>query len=114
MQPVFLITDMFIAAVLAWVIFYVQRIRRDRHLAANWRLALRRPMAMASAGVLLVFVVIAVLDSVHFRLALPALDGQPTRYSAEVISLLDKALQPLAPSRSKVSLRKPVAAKGAE
>lgn len=111
MQAVFLITDLFIAAVMLWAAVYVVRIRRDRHLAANWRLALRRPVAMASGLVLLVFVVIAGLDSIHFRPALPAVDGQPQRYATEVVSVLDTLLKPLTQARER-SYSAPLAATG--
>jgi peptide/nickel transport system permease protein len=101
MQPVFLMTDLFVFAVLLWTLVYAWRIRRDRHLLANWRLALKRPVAMVSAMVLLFFVAVAVLDSLHYRPALPALAGQPTRYASEAVSALDTVLAPLSLARER-------------
>ena len=111
MQPVFLITDLFIFAVLLGLGVYAWRVRQDRHLMANWRLALKRPVAMVSALVMLFFVLLAALDSFHFRLALPTLNGQPTRYATEAMSALDMVLAPLSQARER-SYSAPLAATG--
>ena len=111
MQPVFLITDLFIFAVLLGGLFYAWRIRHDRHLLANWRLALKRPVAMASGLVLLFFVLVAVLDSFHYRSALAPVEGQPTRYAAEAVSVLDAVLSPLSKARER-SYSAPLSATG--
>ncbi len=111
MQAVFLITDLFIFAVLLIGIFYVWRIRHDHHLLANWRLALKRPVAMSSGLVLILFVLVAVLDSIHYRPALPSAPGQPVSYSAEAVSVLDGFLAPLTKARER-SYSAPLAAHG--
>lgn len=111
MQPVFLITDLFIFGVLFSALFYSWRIRNDRHLVANWRLAFKRPAAMASGLVLLFFVLIAVLDSVHYRPPLAAQEGQQTRYATEAVSVLDAFLAPLSKARER-SYSAPLSANG--
>ncbi len=111
MQPVFLLTDLFIFVCLLGSVFYTWRIRRDRHLLANWRLALRRPVAMASGLVLLFFVIIALLDSIHYRPRLESLPGQPTRYASEAVSALDTVLAPLSKARER-SYSAPLSANG--
>jgi len=102
MQPVFLLTDLFVYAILLFVIWYLWRVRSDRNLRANWRLAMRRPVSMVSSMVLGFFLLIALADSVHYREALPASPGQTsTQYAAEASSFLDNLLKPLATARER-------------
>lgn len=102
MQPVFLLTDLFVYAILLFVIWYLWHVRSDRNLRANWRLAMRRPVSMVSSMVLGFFMLIALADSVHYREALPASPGQTsTQYAAEASSLLDNLLKPLATARER-------------
>jgi len=102
MQPVFLLTDLFVYAILLFVIWYLWRVRSDRNLRANWRLAMRRPVSMVSSMVLGFFMLIALADSVHYREALPASPGQTsTQYAAEASSFLDNLLKPLATARER-------------
>ncbi len=83
-----------------WLLFvalvgYGVRVARAPHLRATWAKALRDPAAMCSAVVLLAFLVVAALDSVHFRRALPPSPGQATGtvfYDARTESLLDAVL----------------------
>ena len=96
MKPVFLPTDILIYCLLAVIGVYVWRARSKTHLAAPWRKVARRPAAMASSVVLLAFVVIGLLDSVHLRQALPdAKPGAPVEYSTEIVSLFDLLVSPL-------------------
>jgi peptide/nickel transport system permease protein len=102
MQPVFLLTDLFVYAILLFVIWYMWRVRSDRNLRANWRLAMRRPVSMVSSMVLGFFLLIALADSVHYREALPASPGQTSKqYAAEASSFLDNLLKPLATARER-------------
>jgi peptide/nickel transport system permease protein len=109
MQPVFLLTDIFVFAILLFVIWYIWHVRSDRNLRANWRLAMKRPVAMVSSMVLGFFLVVALADSIHFREALPSEPGQPVQYSSEANSVLDKVLAPLANARER-SYSEPLAA----
>ncbi|MCG3143988.1 MAG: hypothetical protein HONDAALG_01372 [Gammaproteobacteria bacterium] len=69
-------------------------VRRDEPLRRCWRRVLANAPAMASAVVLSVYVLIALLDSLHFRpLQAAAEDGG--RYEAGVLSVLDVALAPV-------------------
>ena len=101
MQPVFLLTDLFVFAILLFVLWYMWHVRSDRNLRANWRLAMKRPVAMVSSMVLGFFLVVALADSIHYRAALPAAPGQAIQYSSEANSVLDKVLQPLATARER-------------
>ena len=109
MQPVFLLTDIFVFAILLFVLWYIWHVRSDRNLRANWRLAMMRPVAMVSSMVLGFFLVVAMADSIHFREALPSEPGQPVQYSSEATSVLDKVLEPLANARER-SYSEPLAA----
>ena len=101
MQPVFLLTDIFVYAILLFVLWYMWHVRSDRNLRANWRLAMKRPVAMVSSMVLGFFLLVALTDSIHYRQALPSAPGQATQYSSEAISILDEILQPLATARER-------------
>ena len=101
MQPVFLLTDLFVFAILLFVLWYMWHVRSDRNLKANWRLAMKRPVAMVSSMVLGFFLVVALADSIHYRAALPAAPGQAIQYASEANSVLDKVLQPLATARER-------------
>jgi len=96
MKLVFLPTDILIYCLLAVIGVYVWRARGKTHLAAPWRKVARRPAAMASSVVLLAFVAIGLLDSVHLRQALPdAKLGAPVEYSTEIVSVFDLLVTPL-------------------
>jgi peptide/nickel transport system permease protein len=95
MKLVFLQTDILIYCLLLVVGLYIWRARGKAHLAAPWRKVARRPAAMASALVLLAFVTVGLLDSVHFREPLPNQKSRATEYSLDIVSLLDKLLTPL-------------------
>lgn len=111
MQPVLLITDVFVFLVLFGAIFYAWHIRHDRHLLTNWKLALKRPVAMVSSMVLMFFVVMAALDSIHYRPALAVVEGKPISYSSEAVSVLDVILMPLTKARER-SYSAPLTATG--
>jgi peptide/nickel transport system permease protein len=101
MQPVFLLTDIFVYAILVFVLWYIWHVRSDRNLRANWRLAMKRPVAMVSSMVLGFFLLVAFTDSIHYRKVLPSEPGQAVQYSSEANSVLDELLQPLATARER-------------
>jgi len=95
-KPVFLWTDMLLWLLLAGVAFYVWRVRLHEHLREPWRRLLRSRSGVASAVVLLAFVAVGVLDSLHFRLPLEKQgNGAETHYSPEVLSVFDLMVGPL-------------------
>ena len=83
-----------------WVLFaallgYVWRVSRHDTLRATWRRVLRDAPALCSLLVLVGFIAITALDSVHFRRVLAAAVGQPagtTFYDTRTESLLDLVL----------------------
>ena len=88
-MPVILWTDALIFALLAGVLVLIWLIRRQEHLLAPWRAVARRPMAMGAAMVLGVFVLIGLLDSLHFREKLTDSPADAPHYSVEVLSVFD-------------------------
>lgn len=93
---VFLWTDVFVFCLVLGLLFYVWRVRRSASLRFAWRSVARTPSAMCAAVVLLVFIVIGVLDSVHYRPLLPpapgASDAAASVYSPVLRSALDDLL----------------------
>lgn len=101
MQFVFLWTDVLVYLLVGVVLMYALRARRLPHLAAPWRRLARRPAAMGAAVVLAAYLVIGLLDSVHFRVALSGTPGQAVVYSPEVWSVLDWLAAPLKEGKEK-------------
>lgn len=76
---------------------YVWYAAGREHLRAPWREVARKPLAMSAALVLMAFLIVAILDSIHFYPRLDTLEGDKTtvQYSAEVISLFDRLMGPV-------------------
>ena len=94
-MPKILTTDFLIYLLLAAIIGFAVYTSRHEHLRVPWRQVARRPMAMAALVILLAYVMVGLMDSVHFR---PRLDGANSvehGYSNETLSLLDYAAKPL-------------------
>ncbi|MHB0985539.1 MAG: ABC transporter permease [Sulfuricella sp.] len=95
-KPVLLWTDMLLFLLLAGVAFYAWRVRRREHLLQPWRRLVRSRSGVASAVVLLAFVAVGVLDSLHFRLPLERpTNNARLHYSPEVLSVFDLLAGPL-------------------
>ncbi len=94
--PVFLWTDILIYLLLAIVLTAAFYIRGQTHLVTPWRAVLKRKRGVISITILLSYVVIGLLDSVHFRPALELdREGGQQHYATEVLSLLDVVAMPL-------------------
>ncbi len=94
--PVLLWSDLLIwLLVLAGIALGVASLRNPP-LRAAWRRVGQSRRGMAAATVLVVFVTIGLLDSLHYRPRLERTEaGQPTAYAVEVLSALDALLTPL-------------------
>ncbi len=92
---VILWTDVLLYLLLAAIAVFAVYARRHEHLRAPWRSVLRSRMGMAALIVLCVYVIIGVLDSLHFRPLLSTSANGTPRYTAEVMSVLDVLLAPL-------------------
>ncbi len=98
-QPVLLWSDALLFVLIAAIVALTLWARRQDALRAAWARVLKDGMAMAAATVLAAFVVIGLLDSLHYR---PRLDAQPgapagatVRYAVELHSVLDALLSDL-------------------
>ncbi len=93
-------SDWLVWLLVAGVVGLVWYTRRRPHLSAPWVKVGRSTSGMAAATVLAAFVLVGMLDSIHYRTALPPQDGKPA-WSTELRSLLDRVLEPLRANREK-------------
>jgi peptide/nickel transport system permease protein len=96
---VLLWTDAAIWGLVFALAVYALAARRSPNLTATWRRVFRDAPALASSVVLGACLVIALLDSVHFRPLLPATEEAAAAYDTRTKSLLDVVLAPLAEAR---------------
>jgi peptide/nickel transport system permease protein len=93
---VFLGTDLVLWVLTLALLWYVWRIVVNANLRATWEKVVRDPVALSAAIVLAVFALVMLVDSVHFRRALPAAAGTAAgtaiSYAPTTESLLDVAL----------------------
>ncbi len=101
-QIVVLWTDWLVyllALVIACAVVYV---RGREHLRAPWRRVVQSRSGMVGLTILALFVVTGFLDCLHFRPRLAATEQSTTaRYSVEVLSVLDLALERIRTNREK-------------
>jgi len=95
--PVVLWTDALLFVLVAALAGYALYARRREHLRAPWRQVVRSRTAMAAAVVLATYVVIALLDSLHYHPRLPGAEGAEgaVRYATRVQSVFDHLASPL-------------------
>jgi peptide/nickel transport system permease protein len=94
-QPVLLWSDVLLFLLIGAIVALALWARRQEALRAAWARVARDGMAMASATVLGAFVLVGLLDSLHYRARLDAKPGEPVRYAVEVNSALDALLSDL-------------------
>ena len=94
---VFLATDIVLYVLLLAMAFYIWHVIKTPNLRQTWRTVTRDAGAMSAAVVLVTFLGIALLDSVHFRPLLTPTADTPANagpaYSTQTLSLLDHLLQ---------------------
>jgi peptide/nickel transport system permease protein len=89
-------TDAALFLMLIAVVLYAWHVRRTPTLRHTWTRVLVDAPAMCAAVVLLVFAVVGILDSVHYRPRLPPAEGVAAAapaYAPTVQSLLDRLLR---------------------
>ena len=111
MKPVFLWTDVAMFLLVAALLAYGRIVARTPHLASTWRQAFLRPAGAVSATVLLLFATVGMLDSLHYRVALPSAPGEAPAWSARTDSALDALLAHLRDGQE-VSYSRPLAIYG--
>ena len=94
-QPVLLWSDALLFVLIAVIGALMLWARRQDALREAWARVARNAVAMAAATVLAVFVLIGLLDSLHYRARLEDQPGAPARYAVEVNSALDALLSDL-------------------
>lgn len=100
-QPVILWTDALIYLLLGLATAMVWHTRRHEHLAAPWRRVARSRTGQAAMVVLLFYVVVGLLDTLHFNPQSGVDDQGEPIYSTEVLSLFDHIAGPLRTQREK-------------
>ncbi|MBT8445923.1 MAG: ABC transporter permease [Gammaproteobacteria bacterium] len=100
--PVFLTTDVLFFVLLAVALAYAWYASRWEHLRAPWRQVARNKRAVAAGLVLITFLLVGLLDSMHFlpRLDEPDANGNEA-YASEMISVFDLLVEPLRLSAEK-------------
>lgn len=99
----YLSTDLLIYLLVCSFIVFVSYIRQQPHLSEPWKDVFKNKIAMASAVVLFFFIVVGLMDSIHFRIAdtpnpgdksesIVEVSASEVTYSADMVSLLDVSL----------------------
>lgn len=96
-KPVILWTDALVYLLVVVIIVFVWHVRRNEYLLAPWRRVGHSASGMAALTVLVFFIAVGLLDTVHIR---PAVENSNSgngekAYSVEVLSLLDVIATPL-------------------
>jgi peptide/nickel transport system permease protein len=96
-MPAVLWTDALVFLLLALTLGFGLHGRRHEHLRAPWRRVARSPIGVGAIAVLSAYLLVGLMDSVHFRLPLPQGpgDGGAQGFSPRILSLLDVWLTPL-------------------
>ncbi|MBT8121280.1 MAG: ABC transporter permease, partial [Gammaproteobacteria bacterium] len=89
-KPVILLTDGLLFLLTVLVVAFVFYARSKPHIRRPWQRIFQGRIAAASAIVLGAFVLVGLLDSMHYRLPLAANGATTeTHYAVEVLSALD-------------------------
>jgi peptide/nickel transport system permease protein len=95
-KPVILWTDSLVFLLALVVVVFIFYARSKPHIRGPWQRVFRGRIAASSAVVLLAFVLIGLLDSLHFRMPLESNgNSSEVHYSVDVLSVLDVLVGPL-------------------
>jgi peptide/nickel transport system permease protein len=96
-KPVILWTDALIYLLLVVVIIFAWYVRRNKYLLVPWKRVGHSVSGMMALTVLMLFISIGLLDTVHFRPALENNNSASTEkvYDVQVLSLFDIMVTPL-------------------
>ncbi len=97
MKPLILWSDALIFLLVAVLIVFFLRLRRDPQIRARWGEVFGSRLGMATFTIIAVYVLVALLDSLHFRRALEPVEGaahttSEVFYDNRVTSVLDLML----------------------
>lgn len=93
--PVVLWSDALVFLLLAAGISCAWYVRQHEHLLLPWQRVAQSATAMVSLLVLSLFLLVGLLDTLHYRVQLPENNNSQKVYSPEVLSVFDKLLTPL-------------------
>ncbi|MBU0688625.1 MAG: ABC transporter permease [Gammaproteobacteria bacterium] len=93
--PVVLWSDALVFLLVGVIVMAALYIRKREHLMLPWKRVARSNVALVSMLVLSVFLVIGLLDTLHYRAALPQSSNGEKVYSPEVLSAFDTLVGPL-------------------
>jgi peptide/nickel transport system permease protein len=94
--PVILWTDALVFLLVFLMSAFIWYMRGNEHLLAPWRRVGHSASGMSALTVLVFFIIVGLLDTLHFRPALEQKNSHgETIYSVEVLSVLDLLLTPL-------------------
>jgi peptide/nickel transport system permease protein len=94
-MPVILWSDALVFLLLAAGIASAWYVRQREHLLLPWRRVAQSRVAMVSLLVLSLFVLVGLLDTLHYRVALVGKNIGEAVYTPEVLSVFDKLVTPL-------------------
>ncbi len=94
-MPVILWSDALVFLLMGACIVATVYVRKREHLLLPWRRVARSNVAMVSLLLLSLFLAVGLLDTLHFRMALPQTNGGEKVYSPEVLSVFDTLVEPL-------------------
>ena len=95
MKPLILWSDLLIYLLVFVLCIFFLRLRRDPQAREHWRQVFSTRLGMVTVTIILVYVGVALLDSMHFRRALEPVPGSPEGevfYNNKVTSVLDVML----------------------
>jgi peptide/nickel transport system permease protein len=93
--PVILWSDALVYLLLASGLVAIWHVRRHEHLLLPWRRVAHNPVAMVSLLLLFIFLLVGMLDTLHYRVGLQEKNAGETVYAPEVLSVFDKLVEPL-------------------
>ena len=91
---VFLLTDIFFYIIIFSLGYYVYYVRKTRDILDTWKHVFKSKTGIISIIVLAFFLLIAILDSIHFKEKIKNENNDLISYSSEIKSVLDLILLP--------------------
>ena len=91
---VFLLTDIFFYIIIFSLGYYVYYVRKTKDILDTWKHVFKSKTGIISIIVLAFFLLIAILDSVHFKEKIKNENNDLISYSSEIKSVLDLILLP--------------------
>jgi len=94
-KPVLLWTDALLLLLVIVVVVFIAYARSRPHIRAPWKRVFTGRIAAAAGVLLLAYVLLGLLDSLHFRLPLEGGSAGEMHYAGEVLSVLDVLAGPV-------------------